>query len=166
MLDNHFYFNYVEMFPIHSKTGVGLHFEHKGKNYKSVAHFDENGYRFAELRIHSYIDAGIHFYGTICIGGCMLQEENSTTMNFIPKVELPRECKAFNLDILRPIEKWELERYPVRFKGYLEGDLTNAFYTENAIIEIFKKYISKVLTGKWLVRCNGWNTEDEIIIIE
>lgn len=173
MLKNHVYDS--EIFPISDKRGIGFKFPYgSGEAEVKADKSRENPeFRRCIFSIHSYIGygGGIHYYGSLKIYTYNEYVDSegyvSSVGGFLGKgINLPEESKTLRIDILHPLEEWELKKYPHRFDTYKIGDLSNAFYTEEELIDTFKTILPYLLKGKWEVNCEYWKLDDETILID
>lgn len=165
MVEDYFYDWDLKSFPIPSSYGHGIEIIHNEKKYHSVGYFDKKGYREATFTVTSWIGSGvgIHYYGSICLSVNIKEDETGYGV-FIPGMKIPTECKSRHIDIIRPIQEWELK------KGYYDPKFFNmeskvaGFYTEEELIKVFKENIDNIFTGKWKITCDYWNTSEDIFI--
>lgn len=168
MLENHFYSWEIEEFPINVDYGEGFEQELDGEKYISVGDYTKDGYREANMSISSYNGISIgaqHYYCAIKIG-VDIQEVSTKNWVFRPGLTIPSKYKSLNLELKRPIEKWELAQEVYDPRYYKEDSLVHGFYTEKEIIILFKEIAPKIFKGKWKIRCDYWNEENETIIID
>lgn len=172
MLENHVYNS--ELYPILDKRGIGFKFSYGDGEAEVKAEISrENpGFRKCLFSIHSYTGygGGIHYYGSLKISTYneFINSDGRVLSvgGFLGKgIELPEDSKTLRIDILHPLEQWEFDKYPHRWEHYKLGDLSNAFYTEEELIGVFKKCLPYLLKGKWEVKCEYWTLDDEIILI-
>jgi len=168
MIENHFYSGELREFPYHDDYGLGFRFKtDDGEEFEVVGNYNSDGYRKAELSIHSYRGGGgIHFYGSINFSNtnASLKNPNISRCGYLGKgIVLPENTKRVRIDILRPITKEELKDY--RWEGYEDTDIVNAFYKEQDILDIVKEYANQIFRGKWILQTNMWDLPNEEIII-
>lgn len=167
-IEKHFYYSELKKFPYSNKYRTGFKFILDDLEYEVQGNYDGE-YRKAEFSTHSYIgNGGIHYYGSIkfyTYNNCITPgKAGHSVAGFLKGIKLPEESERVRIDILRPITPEELKDN--RWKTYKEGDLVNGFYQEEEILEIFKKYMNQIFKGKWIIKTNLWNLDDETIIID
>ena len=168
-LSDHFY--NIEKFPINSNKGEGFEFELDDKKYITKGSYDKEypEYRKATLSITSYRGfGGIHFYGNITIGvlNANLLKPSNTISGSLGGIVLPDEYKTIKFEVIRPLILSDIEKEPERWETYIIGeDKTNGFYNEEEIIDIVCQLKDKIFKGKWVLFIDGYNTDDQKIII-
>lgn len=169
MLGDHFYQSDIESFPIHSSLGCDIEIEHKGIKYITEAPGIKSGYRNADFRISSYQGyGGVHFYGRISYG-TYIREVGTNCTVFIGGMKIPDEARDGSITICRRIEDWEAASGEEVFAGclrYEENELGTGFYVESILIDVVKKYLPQIFSGKWAVRCDYWDVGQETILID
>lgn len=100
------------------------------------------------------VDA-IHYYAKIIAKGPHLRKGDYSVGGFVCEEfqELPKEKKDlvygfFEVEVLRPVTRGEIEYDPRRWEGYEEGFLTNAFSSREAALAMAIKIA--------MIRFPGW----------
>lgn len=165
MLEKHFYTWELEAFPIPDTYGLGFSKELDGVTYISVGSYSKENFREANVSISSYVGCigAQHYYCNIKI--YVNIEEYSTGYGvFKPGLDVPAEFKSLNLELKRPIEKFELERKIYDPAFYKENSLVHGFYTVEEIVTLFKEIAPKIFKGKWEIDCDFWDHDEKILI--
>mgnify|MGYP003368058120 CR=1 FL=1 len=103
-----------------------------------------------------------HYYADIIADGVKLIEETDKGdvmhCGFIceefSKIEKKNRGKydyKYRIEVLRLVTKEEIEKYPVRWQGYNEGDTTNAFYSEEEALEHALKIVKARFGKGWVL---------------
>lgn len=165
MLEKHFYEWEIEEFPIPDTYGEGFEKEYEGETYTSHGHYSKDGYREAEVSISSYIGSigAQHYYCKIQIP-VSIEESSTGYWVFRPGLEVPSKYKNLNLELKRPIEKFELERKIYDPQFYREDSLVHGFYSVEEIVTLIKEIAPKIFKGKWELNCDFWDYDEKIII--
>lgn len=105
--------------------------------------------RVARIEVTSFIgvSAGaIHYYSKIVADGVSLYRDTSKGRIIVGGYvceEFSKICKdskgkydpVYQIDVLRQVTESEIRQDPIRWHGYSQGDITNAFCTEESAIE-------------------------------
>ena len=165
--------------------GVGVKFkDDRDTEYITVAdmchHEDFKDYRLLRLNITSFRGAigAMHYYGSV----------RSNISNYEPKEKChvggyiekyrPAEAKDIDFDLHRMVTEEEINsdkdedgEIPSwsRWYGYKEGALTNAFDTQEQVIEAAKSVVKHFFKGKgkWALEIDSYDgRQDDIIAVE
>lgn len=169
-LEEHFY--NPELFPINQDRGEGFEFEYDGSTYVTQGRRDSSypGFRVAELTISSFQGfGGIHYYGKLSayLSNNAKSNPNHSIGGSLRGVNFPADANSFDVEVIRPVNQSEIDEDPIRWEDYKAGiDSTNAFYTEEEIIEIVETLKDEIFKGKWILMVDGYNTDNKKIIID
>lgn len=167
-LEDHFYGFEIEKFPIKDKFDTEFKFTLHDEEYKVVINEDYRypNRRFATLTIYTF---GVqHYYGEFKAYTSNIQISNPSTSisGYIGGIKIPDEYTDTKFNIMRRVTEEDLKDDPQRFYGHRANGLTNGFYTQKEIIDIFKELAPQILSGKWAVGVESFgNRLDEVILI-
>lgn len=168
-LEDHFYGFEIEKFPIKDKFDTDFKFTLDGEEYIVAVDTDRRypDRRYATLSITTF---GVnHYYGEFKAYTHNIQISNPSTSisGYIGGIEIPDQYADISFSILRRVTEDDLSSDPQRFYGHRVNGLTNGFYTQKEIIDIFKELSPQILSGKWAVKVESFcNRHDEIILID
>ena len=150
----------LDEFPISDNYGEGFTFKNDGKDFITKGTYDYHNkeYREISLNITSY---GIqHYYARIFIGVNNIDMDNPShsILGSLREAGIPDNCKSLDLELTRKVTSEEKENFPNRWGGYDVGEPTDAFYSEEDIISLFKKILPNMLKGKWHVGIRAFHT--------
>lgn len=162
--------------PITDDFGNDLRFTNvSGKKLKSYVSREKNGYREVKLDIHSYRGAigAIHYYGRLKSYSLHFTEENDkecrSSIGGYGTVGVPDIYKDFfELELKRPVTREDFnddkEFETDRWHGYDLGDLTNAFYDEQEIVDLAKKIFKCMFKGKWILVVDSYSGKEYPVV--
>lgn len=163
MLEKHFFD--FESLPYSFDYGVGIEIIHENRKYISEGSYNKDGYRCASFSVSSYPSCGTHYYGRVSFYTHIRDIIDNTTV-FIPGMKIPNQCNSVSFDVLRELSQEEIDKYPFRFdpRFHEKGDLVNAFYSEEDLINTFKSVVNHIFKGKWEIDCDYWTYSEKILI--
>lgn len=168
IITDHFYDGECISFPIKSNYGEGFTFNIDKKQYitKGYCDYKNPEYRIIKLYISTF---GVqHYYASIRIDVNNVEIDNPQCQvgGYLGGVVIPYEYKSLKLELLRKVNAKEKEQYYGRWKDYDVDDKTNAFYSEEEIITLFKNILPELIKGKWKViidKCSACENEEYLI---
>lgn len=173
-IKNHIYDSDLARMPITDTVGLGHKFTVNGDNVETKASCNP---RYITLDITSFMGAigAMHYYGRIKvydISNVVVDSEDKSRIGYsmcgyLGGYKVPEEFCPFAISLNRPITDEELKgskNENSRFYGYYEGDLINAFNTEEEVIRIGLQCIKEMFTGNWKVGISAYTEEYDAII--
>lgn len=153
----------LDSYPIPSNYGEGFSFRlHNGVKYitKGSYDFKNPDYRIIALSVTTF---GVqHYYGSISIGVDNVNEKKQThrISGYMDGIKIPSDYQSLHLELVRKVTQDNKDKYPLRWKDYEVGEYTNAFYSSEEIVSLFKNMLPELLTGKWCVRISTFSKND------
>lgn len=158
---------YPEVIPL--DFGLGLHLETKPNIYSQIHYRYNENERTVRLCISSFrgmCGDAIHYYGKLKADGVDIIEEVEENGEVKKHYIGGYICKEFSnlenksnyemiyeIELLRPVTKEDIEKDPNRWEGYEIGQKTNAFESIGEIVAVAKKVVK--------ARFPGWKFEIE-----
>ena len=148
------------LFPIKNNYGEGFTFKIDDKDYITKGKYDYKNpeYRIIKLFITSF---GVqHYYASIKIDVNNIEVNNPSHQigGYMRGVTIPYEYQSLKLELLRKVNAEEKEKFYIRWKDYDIGDKTDAYYSEEEIITLFKSILPDLIEGKWKVIIDHYST--------
>jgi len=124
----------------------------KTKSYDKISEYETIADKpYLELTITSFKGAigAMHYYGRLELQGFhtreISQKSHCYIFGFLGSKDTPHVLELLDLEITveKDIEKWEIKKYPDRYKSYRIGDKINAHWDKKSIIKIGKEIHEK-----------------------
>lgn len=162
------HFRNPELFPINQNRGEGFEFKLHDDTFITTGNKDDKNPEFREARLDITTYGVEHYYGKlkVYINNVDKNKPNRSVSGYLGGVVLPEESKDINLDVVRLVTQADIDADRVRWEDYHVNDKTNAFYTEEEIVEIVESLKDELFKGKWVILVQGVYIDDKKIIVD
>lgn len=124
-----------------------------------------------KVRIETSTFGVMHYYADITADGVDLIEDTERGMvihagyiceeySKICKKNVGKYDSIYRIEVLRYLTQEEIKQYPARWIGYNAGDTTNAFYSEEEVLEQAIRIVKARFGKGWIL-----NLKNETIIL-
>ncbi|TGX83003.1 hypothetical protein E5358_04910 [Palleniella muris] len=153
-------------YPVFFSTMVGLDFKLKTRP-ELYAKTASPRKVVIEITTFRHVCFGAeHYYASIKADGIMICEDVTAEKGNQIRMHCGYLCEEFNnlpaskkdlyapkytISVCRAVSEKELAKDPIRWQGYRAGDLTNAFYTEDAALRRAQAIVKARFSNMWQV---------------